>query len=329
MMFHVNFVLIFAGLSVYNAVALFNVSPPFPTPIPLTHNLPKMLVASCILQRTFFSYNYVTVDLIKIIFLIFLWVILLLLNIIRINERHVDFRWNLSILPMRYETIFLASHTFKLWVYGYTFLSLYEPFLLIFAIDKTFLLYFPRKNTLVAFKKCLYSKIHSSCFLTFKHLIMSLVVFVSTFLSIPCATIWYFQLMIYLSNDISKNPGPHFQNNFFNFMSWNLNSLAKDNFHRVSLIEAHNSCFNYDLISICESSLNDSINLPETLLDEYTFVPVNNPANTRRGGVGLFYKNSLPLIIRNDLSFDVSVVVDVKFGRKKMFFYCFVSKSCH
>ena len=38
-------------------------------------------------------------------------------------------------------------------------------------------------------------------------------------------------------------------------MSWNLNSLAKDNFHRVSLIEAHNSCFNYDLISICETTI--------------------------------------------------------------------------
>ena len=49
------------------------------------------------------------------------------------------------------------------------------------------------------------------------------------------------------SNDTERNPGPHFQNNFFNFMSWNLNSLAKDNFQRVSLIEAHNSIFNYDL----------------------------------------------------------------------------------
>ena len=158
---------------------------------------------------------------------------------------------------------------------------------------------------------------------------MSIVVFISTFLTIPCATIWYFQLVIYLSNDISKNPGPHFQNNFFNFMSCNLNSLAKDNFHRVSLIEAHNSCFNYDLISICETSLNDSVKLTETLLDEYTFVPVNNLTNTRRGGVGLFYRNSLPLIIRNDLSFGESIVVEVKFGRKKFFFYCFVSKSCH
>ena len=102
-------------------------------------------------------------------------------------------------------------------------------------------------------------------------------------------------------------------------MSWNLNSLAKDNFHRVSLIEAHNSLFHYDLISICETFLNDSVELPETLLEEYIFVHVNNPANTRRGGVGLFYKHSLPVVIRNDLSFDESIVGELKFGRKNIF----------
>ena len=70
-------------------------------------------------------------------------------------------------------------------------------------------------------------------------------------------------------------------------MSWNLNSLAKDNFQRVRLIEAHNTLFN-DLISICGTSLNDSIELPETLINDYTFVPANNPANVRHGGWGDF-----------------------------------------
>ena len=41
--------------------------------------------------------------------------------------------------------------------------------------------------------------------------------------------------------------------------------------------------------------------------------------NTRNGGVGLFYKNSLPVIVRNDLSFDESIVVELKFGRKKIY----------
>ena len=103
-------------------------------------------------------------------------------------------------------------------------------------------------------------------------------------------------------------------------MSWNVNSLAKENFQRVRLIEAHNSIFNYDLISICETSLNDTVELPETLLNGYTFVPANNPANNRHGEVGLFYKNSLPVIVRDDLCFDESIVVELKLGRKKIFF---------
>ena len=133
----------------------------------------------------------------------------------------------------------------------------------------------------------------------------------------PC---WLSIFLILISNDIHMNPGPHYKNNFFNFMSWNLNSLAKENFQRVDLIEAHNSAFKYDLISICETSLNNSVELPKTLLNDYTFVSANNPANTRHGGVGLFYKNSLPVIVRNDLSFDESIVLELNFGRKKLFF---------
>ena len=72
-------------------------------------------------------------------------------------------------------------------------------------------------------------------------------------------------VLIILSNDIHLNPGPEYQNNFLNFMTWNVNSLAKKQFHRVHLIEAHNSIFKYDLISICETSLNDSVELPEHL----------------------------------------------------------------
>ena len=103
-------------------------------------------------------------------------------------------------------------------------------------------------------------------------------------------------------------------------MSWNLNSLAKDNFQRIRLIEADNALFKYDLISICETSLNDSVELPETLINDYTFVPANNPSNVRHGGVGLFFKNSLPVIVRDDLSFDESIVIEIKFGRKKIFY---------
>ena len=130
---------------------------------------------------------------------------------------------------------------------------------------------------------------------------------------------WLIFISIILSNDVETNPGD-FVNSFFTFCNWNLNSLAKDDFYRVKLLEAHNSIFNYDIISICETSLNDTVDLPDIMLENYSFVSCNNPCNTRRGGVGLFYKNDLPIKIRNDLSFDESIVVELVFGREKIFF---------
>ena len=93
---------------------------------------------------------------------------------------------------------------------------------------------------------------------------------------------------------------------------WNCNSLAKEDFHRLRLIEAQNSIFNYDLISLCETRLNDQVSLPdpqEYVNNEYTFIPANKPNNTRHGGVGLFYKNSLPLKVSDDLSFEESITL--------------------
>ena len=131
-------------------------------------------------------------------------------------------------------------------------------------------------------------------------------------------------MLILLSNDIQLNPGPTPVNELPTFMTWNLNSHGKDNFQRLNLIEADNSIFDYDLISINETSLNDTVELPETLLDDYIFVHANNTANTRHGGVGLFYKKCLPVIVRNDLSFDESIVVELKFGRKTVFLQSYI-----
>ena len=45
-----------------------------------------------------------------------------------------------------------------------------------------------------------------------------------------------------------------------------------------------------------------------------------NPTNTSHDGVGLFFKNSLPIKIRNDLPFEESIAVELNFGHKKIFF---------
>ena len=131
--------------------------------------------------------------------------------------------------------------------------------------------------------------------------------------------LWVILIIIILSNDVEKNPGD-FSNGGFSFCNWNLNSLAKDDFYRVQLLEAHNAIFNYDIISLCETSLNNTVELPNPMMDGYTFISCNNSLNQRHGGVGLLYKNSLPIKLRNDLAFNESIVVELKFGNKKIFF---------
>ena len=57
----------------------------------------------------------------------------------------------------------------------------------------------------------------------------------------------------------------------------------------------------------------------DTFNDRTSFEPANHPLNIKHGGVGILYKNYLPLNVRRDLSFDKSIVVELKFGRKKFF----------
>ena len=99
---------------------------------------------------------------------------------------------------------------------------------------------------------------------------------------------WLSTILILISKDVERNPGPEYRTNLFNFMSWNLNSLATNNFERVQLIEAHNTIFNYDLISICETNLNDSLISKVREIIGYTFEPVNHANNVSHGGVGKF-----------------------------------------
>ena len=106
---------------------------------------------------------------------------------------------------------------------------------------------------------------------------------------------WLSILLILLSHDVQLHPGPGYQNNFLNFMNWNLNSISKNDFERVRLIEAHNSMFNYDLISLCETNLNDSLVMKVPKLSGYEFESANHPGNVAHGGVGIFYKDSLPV----------------------------------
>ena len=81
-----------------------------------------------------------------------------------------------------------------------------------------------------------------------------------------------------------------------------------------------NSLFNHDIISLCETNLNATVDLPSNLLDGFKSIFSHHPSGNKRGGVALFYKDNLPLVDRNDLSFNECIVTEIHIGRKKVFF---------
>ena len=133
--------------------------------------------------------------------------------------------------------------------------------------------------------------------------------------------------MLILSGNVLENPGPNNCN--LKFFHWNLDSItARDN-TKISLIEAYNSVFSYDLIAISETRLdlsisNEVIQIEGLICDVFRS---DHPSNTRNpGGVCLYYKENLPIKRRNDFEIlHESVVPEISLRRKKVFFivlYC-------
>ena len=128
---------------------------------------------------------------------------------------------------------------------------------------------------------------------------------------------WLVFRTILLSGDIETNPGP----DTLNFCTWNLNSITAHDFLRVSLMEAYNSVYNYDLIGIVETHLDSTIDEERLALDGYSFHKENHPQNVKRGGVGLYVKDSLPSKNRPDLvTLPECVVCEIQLKKKKYFF---------
>ena len=122
---------------------------------------------------------------------------------------------------------------------------------------------------------------------------------------------------ILLSGDIETNPGP----DTLDFCTWNLNSITAYDFLRVALVEAYNSVYKYDLIGIVETHLDTTINEARLAIDGYALYKSNHPQNVKRGGVGLYVRDSLPSKLRPDLAvLPECISLEVQIHRKKYFF---------
>ena len=136
------------------------------------------------------------------------------------------------------------------------------------------------------------------------------------------------QLILHCS-DVEKNPGPALRvGNCFNFCSWNLNCISALDFSRVSFFEAFDTFHTFDVIAICETHLDSAFDLPTNVvnadkvaLPSYDFSKKNHPYNVKRGVVGRYYKNMLPLKQRRELEIlQECLVCEICLHNKKLSF---------
>ena len=90
---------------------------------------------------------------------------------------------------------------------------------------------------------------------------------------------------------IQLNPGPRKNNTcyIFSLRHWHLNSVATQNFSKLSLLEPYNIQHKFDMICLLETFLDSSIpHYDERLyLKGNKLVRADNSSDNKKGGVGI------------------------------------------
>ena len=102
-------------------------------------------------------------------------------------------------------------------------------------------------------------------------------------------------LLLLLSGDIETNPGPKRSSNI-KFWHWNLNGLAAHDFIKVPLMEAFITSNNFDLVCLPQTFLDSTIPKDDVniQINGYSLLRADHPNNIKRGGVCIYFKESLP-----------------------------------
>ena len=123
-----------------------------------------------------------------------------------------------------------------------------------------------------------------------------------------------------ICGDIEINPGPRKDENL-SICHWNLNSISAHNFVKFSSLQAFNSIHNFDLICISETFLDSSVAIDDSDLNfnGYNLMRSDHPSDVKRGGICIFYKETLPITFLNITNLTECLICEILFNQKKCF----------
>ena len=136
-------------------------------------------------------------------------------------------------------------------------------------------------------------------------------------------SISYFQLILLKCGDIEVHPGPVNTNyDSLSICHWNLNSIAAHNYAKMTLLEAYLITHNFDIAFLSETYLDSSFdkNDPRLNIPGYNLERCDHPDDIKQGGVCIFFKENLSLVVRKDLSIlRECLVCEVRASNRKCF----------
>ena len=138
--------------------------------------------------------------------------------------------------------------------------------------------------------------------------------------------LWVGSRIISLSGDVEINLGPNLNalNRYFSVCHWNLNSISAHMFTKVSLLSAYSSVHKFDIICLSETYLNSETPSDDENLEiaGYNLVREDHPSNSKRGGVCVYYKSSLPFRVINVKYLQESISFELRIAGKCCKFSC-------
>ena len=138
-------------------------------------------------------------------------------------------------------------------------------------------------------------------------------------------TLVYIFIFLQCHGDIEPNPVlKKLKTSYLSVCHWNLNSLSAHNFTKLTQLKAYNSIYKYE--TYLDSSTPDNL----TEIEGYKLIRADHPDNIKRGGVCIYYKESLPVRVISTPYFKEAVLLEMSYNNKKVMIsviYCSPSQT--
>ena len=99
---------------------------------------------------------------------------------------------------------------------------------------------------------------------------------------------------------------------------------------KITLIEAYNAVYHYDVIAISETALNSKVNDSDICIQGFSndVFRKDHPNDTSRGSVCLYYRENLPITRGKNLEIlDEAIVCQISIKTKKVYFVVYRGPS--